>query len=157
MPTQKPGRSKQDYATPFEFYSAVQKRLGIAEFEWDLAASADNTIAANYLTEEQNSLTRHWHHFDGWCWLNPPYADIRPWTQKCWEESRKGAHIALLVPSSTGSNWWREWVTGKAYVTFLNGRITFVGAKDPYPKDLALLLYAPFLEGGSCTWNWRQG
>jgi phage N-6-adenine-methyltransferase len=155
MPQQKPGRSEQVVATPLDFLSKVKTRLGIDDFVMDLAATDDNTVTEKgWYTEEQNSLNQNWY-FDGWCWLNPPYSDIRPWVSKACDEADKGAHIAMLVPASTGSNWWHNYVDGAAYITFLNGRITFIGHDKPYPKDLALLLYAPFLMGGSCIWRWK--
>lgn len=155
MPIQKPGKSKQDYATPNEFIYAIEDRLGDI-FMWDLAASADNAKAANFITQEQDSLVQPWNELAGWLWLNPPFGNIKPWVEKCWKESRLGAKIACLVPASTGANWYKEWVYRKAYTTFLNGRITFVGTSDPYPKDLMVLLYASYLEGGSCIWSWMK-
>lgn len=89
-------------------------------------------------------------------WLNPPYANIEPWVQKCAEESKRGAHIACLVPASVGANWWRDWVVNDSYQLFLNGRLKFVGCTDYYPKDCALLLYTPFIRSGSAIWNWRE-
>lgn len=164
MPQQKPGRSKQDYQTPPEFLDAVKARLQ-NEFAFDLAASAENVDGLPYWDQEDNALVRDWAAvppimFQGgtsspWLWLNPPYSDIEPWVRKCAEESARGAHIACLVPASVGSNWWRDWVVPHAYILFLNGRIQFVGADGPYPKDLALLLYTPFIRSGSDTWNWR--
>lgn len=154
-PAQTPWKSEQVVATPADFLRKVRNRLGIDDFVFDLAASDDNTVTEKgWYTEEVNALTKSWH-YDGWCWLNPPYNDITPWVKKAKEEAYEGAQIAMLVPSSTGSNWWREHVEGSAYITFLNGRITFVGHTKPYPKDLSLLLYAPFLEGGSTIWRWR--
>lgn len=155
MPAQKPGKSEQSVATPLGFLSKVRDRLVIDEWRRDLAACPENTVAEDYFTEEQDSLKQVWSDTAGWQWLNPPYSDIAPWTAKAVSESQKGAHIAVLVPASTGSNWWRQHVEGKAYITFLNGRITFVGHDKPYPKDLALLLYTPFLQGGSCIWRWK--
>lgn len=92
--------------------------------------------------------------FDGWNWLNPPFGDLRPWVQKAYQESRLGARTSMLVPAGVGSNWWRDWVHGKARVLLLNGRITFVGHKQPYPKDCALLLYEPNVIPGYEVWAW---
>lgn len=159
MPEQKPGRSEQVVATPPDFLEAVKTRLGISEFAMDLAADENNTVSVNWIGEEEDSLSEEvkWTDPDveGWCWLNPPYSHIEPWVEKAWVQSQEGAKLAVLIPASVGANWWRDWVRGKAYVTYLNNRIKFVGHKDLYPKDLALLLYAPFLEGGSCMWRWR--
>lgn len=157
MPMQQPGRSDQVVCTPKELLDAVRQRFHITEFEWDLAASRENSVAGMaFFSEEDDALTKHWSTADGWNWCNPPYANLRPWVTKAWEEAGKGAHTIMLVPASTGSNWWRDWVVGKAYITFLNGRVTFKGHTKPYPKDLALLIYAPFVEGGSTTWSWKE-
>lgn len=161
MPEQKPGRSKQDWQTPESFVKAVEARLG-SRFVWDLAASHDNCVTAQFFDEEMDALTRSWQGLrdcddpNHWLWLNPPYADISPWVEKCATESARGAHIACLVPASVGANWWRDWVVPHGYILFLNGRLTFVGADAPYPKDLALILYTPFIRSGSATWNWRE-
>ncbi len=161
MPRQKRGDSRQDYETPNELLDAVRDRLSITQFSADLAASEDNAKANLYFTEEQDSLKQSWHSvslssFDKWCWLNPPFANIEPWVKKAAEESFLGAHIATLVPASVGANWWREWVEAYAYVSFLNGRVTFDGCTTPYPKDCAILLYTPWGFTGSECWNWRS-
>jgi phage N-6-adenine-methyltransferase len=158
MPAQKPGKSKQDYGTPTNFLEAVKTRLGIDHFAWDLAADDQNAICGGYYDIEDNSLTRDWHELGGWVggwlWLNPPFADIYPWVEKCYKESVQGAQIACLVPLST-AKWWVDWVDKKAYVLMLNGRLTFVGETKPYPKDCALLLYTPSGMNGYEVWSWR--
>jgi phage N-6-adenine-methyltransferase len=158
MPAQKPGRSKQDYGTPPEFLEAVKSRLKIEEFAIDLAASKANAVSSLFLSEEDNSFSFDWHTLtgSGWAWLNPPFSNISLWAEKAALEAYKGAQIAMLVPASVGSNWWLDWVEPFAYTAFLNGRLTFVGCKDPYPKDCALLLYHPWGFTGFEVWNWRN-
>jgi hypothetical protein len=79
-PQQKPGRSKQDYATPSIFIAAVKARLGIRAFTIDFAADATNAKAERYIDEATDALSVDW---SGqvvpgeWAWLNPPFADIR--------------------------------------------------------------------------------
>jgi phage N-6-adenine-methyltransferase len=147
------GRSKQDYATPWEFVRAVEALIG-AKFGWDLAASAENTKAPKFITEAENSLGREWACYlqDEWGWLNPPFANIAPWAAKCAAESAKGAHIAFLVPASVGSNWFAEHVDMKALVRPIRPRLSFDG-KNPYPKDLILCLYGE--RPGFHPWRWR--
>lgn len=158
MPAQKPGKSEQAVGTPPRFLAAVRTRLGIEDFAVDLAASHDNYICEPYLTEEVNSLVQDWAAWTsgGWGWLNPPFADIYPWAEKCVMEASRGAKVALLVPAATGASWWIDQVRGTGYVTYLQGRITFLGHEIGYPKDLAVVLYAPYLHGGSCTWRWTE-
>lgn len=157
-PAQKPGRSKQDYGTPPEFLEAVRKRLDIVFFDCDLAASYENAVAAMYYTAAENALLQSWVCGGGWNWLNPPFTDIGSWANKANISSTLfGAKTAMLVPAAVGANWWRDYVHEQASVLFLNGRLTFVGCADPYPKDCALLLYAPNLdELNYDIWTWKQ-
>ena len=150
VPVQKPGKSRQDFATPPEFIGAVKNKLGIKQFQVDLAADVTNTKAKFYISEAQDSLFTRWELFEEWCWLNPPFAHIAPWAKKC---SESGIKIAFLVPAAVGSNWFRDYVDGKALVLLLNGRICFDG-KGPYPKDCVLCLYGA--EPGYKVWDWRK-
>src|SRR5262245_23845034 len=108
VPKQKPGKSKQDYQTPQEFLAATCDMLNIEGFDWDLAASPENTVAPNFFTEADNSLAQDWTKCQGWCWLNPPFSHIAPWAQKANEA--RGTNIAMLIPASVGSNWWAQYV-----------------------------------------------
>jgi phage N-6-adenine-methyltransferase len=146
------GRSRQDYQTPKELMMAIYHRFGIPGFTLDAAASVGNAQADRFYTAEDNGLVHPW---ATWTWCNPPFGHIAPWVEKAWTESLLTASSMLLVPASVGSNWWRDWVHNKAHVVFLNGRITFVGATDPYPKDCALLIYAPTTTGGYSIWSWQ--
>jgi phage N-6-adenine-methyltransferase len=159
-PKQKPGRSKQDYATPTEFLKAVQKLLKIDSFSIDLAADSSNACAAKYYTVEDDSLAQDWTTIEGWAWLNPPYGHIEPWVRKVWESE---ASIAVLVPASVGSNWWKRWVHDQCTPIFLNGRLAFMRDRPKwlYPKDCALLLYSTEANESSEArlyriWNWRS-
>lgn len=166
MPVQKPGKSETIVRTPPEFLAAAKKLLGIQEFTADLACCEDNKVAPFGLTKEMDSLSIEWSDLaeeNEWLWLNPPYDNIAPWAEKCYHEELM---VAMLVPSSTGSNWWDDFVHNKAHVQFLKGRITFLdkfgkpicsprtGKPTPYPKDLALILYG--VGPGYDVWNWRK-
>lgn len=158
VPAQRPGKSEQVVCTPTIFLDALKMKLAIPFFNYDLAASPSNTVATNYYTEEDDALVQDWAGDSiGWCFCNPPYEDIEPWVAKACLEVDKGACIAMLLPASVGSNWWKAYVHNKCYVLLLNGRITFEGHKSPYPKDLVTLLYTPFGARGYDVWSWKQG
>lgn len=159
MPLQKPGRSKQDYQTPPELLEAIKDRLRIKDFDIDVAASKENKVCEYHYDEQSNGLEQSWavpEPESGWAWCNPPYASIGPWVRKAAVEAHNGTNSVLLVPASIGANWWSEWVTKYAYITFLNGRITFVGCDNVYPKDCALLLYTPWRMVGNDYWGWND-
>lgn len=163
MPRQKPGKSKQDYGTPDDFLGSTLLRLGIDKFDCDLACRRDNRIPCartGLYFPEVDSLAVPWP-TKGWNWLNPEYADIRPWAQKCAEQwLGRDVRTAFLVPASVGSEWWYEYVHDVALALFLRPRLKFKGMKpnpktgkiDPYPKDLALILYGE--EPGYDSWRW---
>lgn len=154
MPIQKPGKSIQTYGTPIALFNAVEKLIG-EKFVWDLAASIQNRKVDNFYSEEQDSLSQDWSQHNGWLWLNPPYAKIGDWAEKCAEESLTGAKICMLVPASVGSNWYAEFVHNKALVLGLRPRITFEGCKDPYPKDCILIIYG-LPKVGFDLWKWDE-
>lgn len=154
-PTIAKGQSKQDYATPPDFMAAVSCKFGTPTF--DLAASAENTKAQPFYSEQDDSLSQIWH-IPGLLWLNPPYAKIAPWAKKCWETINESPEttILMLVPASVGSNWFRDHVFRKARIYFLNGRITFVGCTDPFIKDLMLCQYSQSVNPELYIWPWQQ-
>lgn len=157
MPRQKPGRSRQCYATPLGFIRAVEAYFG--QLDFDLAATPKNAKADQYFTRRQNALTRVWepkhYHF----WLNPPYSHLAPWAKKCSETKlHYSGWILLLVPASVSSNWFRDHVVGKATVYFLSPRLCFL-RDEPYPKDLALIEYKrnkPKPDQMFYWWDWKQ-
>ncbi|MHB2027550.1 MAG: DNA N-6-adenine-methyltransferase [Acidimicrobiales bacterium] len=129
MPEQKPGKSKQDYATPLAFMEALAHRFGEMPAT-DLAATAENTKCVHYITAEQNSLSTacEWDDYaaHGSAYLNPPFGNILPWARKC-SEARK-LRIFFLVPASVGGVWWQKYVHATASrVLFLRPRLEFDG------------------------------
>jgi len=154
-PIQKPGKSKQDYGTPMAFIRACEARFG--KFARDLACTRENAKAhTGYFFPETDSLTRPWAEGNpgGVLWLNPPFADIDPWAEKCVAESvKRHGLILLLTPASIGCGWFARHVIGKAMVLGLSPRLTFEGTTAPYPKDLMLSVYGYGLSGFD-QWRW---
>lgn len=144
------GKSKQDYATPWEVVRAVERRFGT--ITWDLAASRGNAKAVQFYTEADDAFTMRWHRLGGLLWLNPPYANITPWARRCFEEWEAGARIALLVPAAVGSVWFAKWVYQKALVLPLRPRFSFDGV-HVYPKDVMVCMYGE--TPGFEPWRWK--
>lgn len=169
MPAQKPHRSKQDYATPRPFLTALKRRLRIDDFCFDFAASPDNAVVPQYWSEADDSLDKsldEWIEKCGhlrdqeprWGWLNPPFEKIEPWAWYCSHVRERAGSIAFLVPASVGANWFRDEVDGKALILMLNGRLAFMPDRPTwlYPKDCICCLYSPRIVPGYEVWNWRE-
>ena len=153
------GSSAQDYQTPPEFLAAVADRFG--RIDWDLAANDRNAACPRYLGPgshvSDDSLAVDWLEVVGprsIAWLNPPFANIAPWAERCARLRDRGGWTLLLVPASVGTNWWAEHAHGKGFAFWLSPRITFVGETHPYPKDLSLVAWG-FGVNGVATWRWK--
>jgi hypothetical protein len=158
------GSSDQDIGTPRDFLYAVEKRFGNIEF--DLAATSENVVIQDQERKSrffgpgspycESSLYVNWANMSDYrvLWLNPPFARIAPFAQKCAEQRNRKGWILMLVPGSIGTNWWCESVRDKAMIYALQPRIKFVGAKDAYPKDLALCAYGYGVRGET-SWRWK--
>lgn len=164
MPIQKPGKSVQVVGTPRDLLDAVEARFGKMTF--DLAATAENSVVGgggfkHYGLGSEiaaDALLQDWSRLKGNLWLNPPYANIKEWAEKCRHTSlgvsvKPRGQIFLLIPASVGSNWWAQYVDRRAAVFFLSPRITFVNHATPYPKDVCLCIYGAS-QRYEC-WRWK--
>lgn len=141
IPEQKPGRSVQDVGTPDWLVKVIEQTWG--KIALDAAASHENHVAIPYYTEADNGLLQSWYVPAGCIvFINPPFGNCREWTQAAHASAHFfGRTVVMLVPASVGSNWWADHVDQKASVYFIRPRLVFKGHTDPYPKDLALLVY----------------
>lgn len=157
-PKQKPHRSEQDVETPAELMEAIVRAFSVREWSCDLAATASNSKATMHLGPgsliSEDALKSPWPMGD--CWLNPPYSDIEPWAKRCAEErsNDRAGRIFILTPASTGADWFTRWVLNRAHVVAISPRVTFVGHKQGYPKDLVISVFGPVV-GGVSTWRWK--
>jgi len=157
--------SKQNYQTPKNFINAAVNKFGRIAF--DLAADESNAQAKDFYTEADDSLKQDWVRLtyqSGYgqsvLWLNPPYDKIHLWAAKCADFGRNviksNTKLLLLVPASVGSDWFTHHVFGKSTVYLLNGRLTFVGEKQPFPRDCILAVYGANVDRTIYSWDWRH-
>jgi site-specific DNA-methyltransferase (adenine-specific) len=124
---------KDTWETPSEFWNELNQKY---DFQFDLAASKQNTKCHNYFDEEINSLEQDWHKINGWLWLNPPFRQSKEFTRKCDEEAQKGAKILMLMPSRTDTKAFHNHINGKYDIIFLKGRLKFeLGGKSVLSKN----------------------
>lgn len=152
-PTINRHRSEQTVGTPTALLRAVEQLWG-ERIKWDLACTAENCVAGpgQGWTVEEDSLSQDWRHREGLHWLNPPFGTIGPWAKKAVES---GAEIAMLVPASISTNWFRDFVDHRAYVMPIR-RVKFVGHAQVFPKDLILVCYEFGIIGWDRQWDWQE-
>jgi phage N-6-adenine-methyltransferase len=154
----RPPSDKQNYETPDEFFDACINLVcsGFEEstFKVDLAAHYENTKCNRFFNEYENSLIQPWHKNHGWLWLNPPFDNIKPWAQKCVEESKKGAKIVMLTPLEATE--WAQLCFVNADVRLLIGRLTFKPMTTCFPKPCMISIFDKSRNPSISLWDWRK-
>ena len=130
-------RGKQDWTTPKELFSELNQ---IFAFELDAAASPDNALCAEYLTEEDDALSKPWN--GRTAFVNPPFGDLGEWLSKARKEADNGSTVVLLVPHRSQRSYWHEHVLNHNCSTayaFKKG-ITFGDNSQPFPYPCCLVV-----------------
>lgn len=124
--------SKQDWATPWDFFHRCEDIFG--EFTLDACAETWSAKCSKFYSKEQNGLTENWREEHVWC--NPPYGNILPWVEKASYQARifKDSSALLLLPASTDTRWFHEWVMPYATLIFIRGRIEFERPDSEEPR-----------------------
>ena len=96
-------------------------------------------MVEKYYTPEIDGLKQDWSR-NKTNWMNPPYGrEIKHWMKKA---SESGANVVCLVPARTDTEWWHNYVIGKAAeIRFIKGRVKFTGGngKDaPFPSAIVI-------------------
>jgi len=152
-------KAVQNYETPDYLIKIIEDHFGHIGF--DLAADAENTKCSDmWFGVEDDSLAQDW--FKVWresrfefLWLNPPFKTVRPWMEKCRDESKKGARILSLTKASIGSAWYREVVAPNAASYILTSRVTFVGCTTCFTQDLMISEWGTG-KTGLGFWDWKR-
>lgn len=111
-------------STPNGVFGYADRAWG--PFDLDACASEWNHKCGLYYTEKQDGLKQPW---IGVVWCNPPWADIGPWVDKSYKETRPGGsarRVVMLMPSRTGQAWFRlasrnatvHWIPGPGRIRF---------------------------------------
>jgi hypothetical protein len=169
-PNSNPEIGQQDYRTPGALLEAIQRRLGIPYFSWDLACQEHNCVGreGGYMWPDMDALKEDWSLIAelGWAYCNPPFAQSSAF---CRLASRTpGLRAVFVVPVAIGTHWWRQYVHNKAEVLGV-GRMVFnlpdgtpVLGKNGKPqginRDVAILVYgaaAHTTQGYYALEDWR--
>ena len=110
-------KHKDDWATPEYFYDALNKEFN---FTFDPCPFQHNVDLWNGITIEWGERN----------FINPPYARHKKesFVRKAIKESRKGKLCVMLLPVSTSTNLFHEYILPNATeIRFVKKRIKFSG------------------------------
>lgn len=140
--------AKQDWGTPQELFDKLDQEYG---FTLDVCANESNTKCAEFISPSLDGLIQPW---DGICWCNPPFSELKPgnkkptscwgkWVKKAWDERKRGVKTVMLLPARTDTVAFHKWIYKVigVKVEFLKGRIKFEGASDPalFPSMIVIM------------------
>jgi len=109
-----------NYATPPDFYQALNKRFN---FDFDPCPYCEGDVVVDGLTIDWGKSN----------YINPPYSDLKEsgylkssFVKKAIEESKKGKLCVMLLPVSTSTKLFHDWIKPHATdIEFVRGRIKF--------------------------------
>ena len=150
-----------------------------AEFNFclDAAALPETALCEHFITPQIDSLKVDWGDFippferSPFAWLNPPYSNITPWTEKCLKEKERGIGSVVLIPEDSSAEWWpgddcSEIRRIVGYVDtngkWRSGRINFINGETGEEikgnnKGSNLLIFIPGYNGHCLTRHVSKG
>lgn len=131
---------KDLWETPDYIFNSLDEEFG---FTLDPCCTYETRKCDNYFTPEDDGLHRNW--VGHRVFMNPPYSrgNIDQWVEKCYWERNDAQVIVALLPVSTSSKWFHQWIWNKSELRFLQGRIKFKGAPFTAPFSSMLAIYRP--------------
>ena len=141
------------------------------QFDLDAAASADNTICPNFISEEQDALITPWVGRN--VFVNPPYGRgndgsaslITAFIKRGYEQSLEQHNtVVMLIPTYSDPKYWRDYVCKAHEIRNLAGRLQFLdrGIKRMSARFPSSLIIFKWIKGehfgkgpNVWTWDWR--
>ena len=125
------------WATPQYIFDLYDAEFG---FETDVCATQENAKCSRYFDKQMDGLSQHW---QGNCWMNPPYGrGIKEWIKKAYTSSiNGGATVVCLVPARTDTSWWHDYCMLSDRIDFIRGRLKFGEAKNNAPFPSAVVVF----------------
>lgn len=131
--------SKTDnWATPQDFFDNLNEEF---HFTLDPCANEENHKCDLFYTKEQDGLTKDWGGHVVFC--NPPYGkEIADWVRYSYEQSQKpNTTVVMLIPASTDTRYFHDYIYGKAEIRFIKGRLKFGDATTAAPFPSMVVVY----------------
>jgi len=126
-----------DWSTPQDFFDKLDREFS---FTLDPCASFRNAKCEKFFTADTDGLAQSW--TEEVVFMNPPYGrETGIWIKKAYEESKRGAIVACLIPARTDTAYWHDYIFPYAEVRFVRGRLKFGDHKVPAPFPSAVVIF----------------
>lgn len=126
-----------EWATPQGLFDELNAEF---HFNLDPCSTHENAKCEKHYTKEDDGFSKSWGGQRVFC--NPPYGrELPKWVKKCYDESKNGALVVMLIPSRTDTTWFHEYIYHKAEIRFIKGRLKFGNATNSAPFPSMIVIY----------------
>lgn len=142
-----PVLNKDLWETPPHIFNPLNDLFG---FTLDPCCTKDTAKCDKFYTPTDNGLIKSW--AGEIVFSNPPYSrgNVDLWAKKYFDEMQSAIIVALL-PVSTSSNWFKDYILGNT-IYWVDKRIRFVNA--PYTAPFSSMIV--HFNGINENKTWRQ-
>jgi phage N-6-adenine-methyltransferase len=143
---------KREWRTPDWVYIPLNR---VFQFTLDAAATEANTKCKRWIDEQIDALGHpdpwgsNWRTHEGAfatvhrpperIWLNPPHSrrdNVRDWIARVRKETLDHGHLVVaLLPASTGTIWYHEYIHNIATLFLIRGRVQYGPPEGYVPID----------------------
>jgi len=115
-----------EWETPQELFDRLDAEF---HFTLDPCATSENAKCSKFYTKADNGLIQSWK--EERVFMNCPYGqEIKDWAEKAYAETHgyfgnRAEIVVGLLPARTDTQWFHDFVYGKAEIRFLRGRLKF--------------------------------
>lgn len=147
-----------EWETPDELFNALDKEFN---FQYDLCANVENTRCHSWSSDMELFMANYDDEPFRNYWMNPPYSrkNIDLCIENAYRLSLDGNTVVCLVRDDPSTNWYQEWVDGKAAeVRRLKHRVKFKGAKSAYNFPCCIVIYRWAVTVNTIykIWDWKE-
>ena len=122
---------KDSLQTPKYIYRWLNTKY---DFDFDLTASDENSLAGRYFTQEDNALSKNWRIYGETGFCNPPYSKkkgmkighVDLFVKKAIEQSKIRFTTVMLIPELNGEARTRDIMTHARKIYHFDKRISFI-------------------------------
>lgn len=128
-----------NYETPIQLYEKICESFKVYP-KLDVCATKKNRKCRVFY--DNNALNRQWS-VD--FFMNPPYSQCNKWVKYAYFQHLKhNVNGLAILPVSTGSTYWHDYIFDKASIAYYKGRVKFEinGIPQANPRyDSAFILW----------------
>jgi len=123
-----------EWSSPRELVEPLAE--SVDEFDLDPCSGAETSpFASATYTEDDDGLSQEWH---GNVWVNPPYSQMKQWTEKAIAEIENTKTIFYLCKGDSSTTWWQDGADEAELICAIDHRLEFGdgGSAAPFASHI---------------------